>query len=192
MNRPLKILFAGEGGQGVQTIAKLMTQAAFKQGLKTIYIPNFGVEQRGGVSMAFVQIGEMEIDSPKFQIADIAVVLSDRAYQRMNMHLDKKTKVVYDPYTVSSSVEEIKKTVEESYEILATETSKAQKMPRSANVLIMGAVNDLASIVDREILINEMHNKFKKYYEKKPELKELNVRAFKLGERFMPGGETGE
>lgn len=192
MDRPIKILFAGEGGQGVQTIAKLIAKSAFKQGLQTIYIPNFGVEQRGGVSMAFVQIWDKTIDAPKFEKADIAVILSDRAYERSTRHLGKETKLIYDPFTVVSSIESIKSTFDNSYEILATETARSQGMDRSVNVLIMGAFCDLAQILDKEIILELMHGQFQKYYDKKPELKELNSRAFKLGERLMPGGESGE
>lgn len=192
MDRPLKLLFAGEGGQGIQTIAKLFTKAAFEQGLHTIYIPNFGVEQRGGVSLSFVQIWDQPVDAPKFQIADVLIVLSDRATKRVVDNFDSKTKIIYDPFTVKETVDLLKTKSKNLFEIQATEVSAAQLTPRSANVLIMGAVSDLTNVVKRELLVAEMHKKFGKYYDKKPELKELNERAFKLGERFIPGGETGE
>ncbi len=192
MDRPLKLLFAGEGGQGIQTIAKLFSKAAFEQGLHTIYIPNFGVEQRGGVSLSFVQIWDQPIDAPKFQVADVLVVLSDRSTKRVVDNFDSETKVIYDPFTVKETVDLLKAKSKNLFEIQATETSATQLTPRSANVLIMGAVSDLTNVVKRELLVAEMHKKFGKYYEKKPDLEELNERAFKLGERFMPGGETGE
>ena len=48
-----KIVLAGEGGQGVQSIAKILVEAGYEAGKQILYIPNFGVEQRGGVSIAF-------------------------------------------------------------------------------------------------------------------------------------------
>ncbi|PIU02197.1 ketoisovalerate oxidoreductase, partial [Candidatus Shapirobacteria bacterium CG09_land_8_20_14_0_10_49_15] len=54
----MKIIFAGEGGQGVQVIAEILAKAAFWDGQPSLYIPNFGVEQRGGVSLAFVVIDQ--------------------------------------------------------------------------------------------------------------------------------------
>ena len=53
-----KIVLAGEGGQGVQSIAKILVEAGYEAGKQILYIPNFGVEQRGGVSIAFCQIAD--------------------------------------------------------------------------------------------------------------------------------------
>ena len=61
----IKIALAGEGGQGVQVIANILAEAANAEGKEAIYIPNFGVEQRG-VSIAYVQIDDKRIGSPKF------------------------------------------------------------------------------------------------------------------------------
>ena len=56
-----KIVLAGEGGQGVQSIAKILVEAGYEANKEILYIPNFGVEQRGGVSVAFCQIGDEKI-----------------------------------------------------------------------------------------------------------------------------------
>ena len=56
-----KIVLAGEGGQGVQSIAKILVEAGYEAGKQILYIPNFGVEQRGGVSIAFCQISDEKI-----------------------------------------------------------------------------------------------------------------------------------
>ena len=74
-----KIAIAGEGGQGVQMIAEILAEAANQMGKNAIYIPNFGVEQRGGVSIAFVQISDGPIGAPKFVEADILIPVSPRA-----------------------------------------------------------------------------------------------------------------
>ena len=71
-----RIVIGGEGGQGVQAAADILAQAAFEEGKEALYIPNFGIEQRGGVSLTFVQIGTEPVGSPKFQIAYLIVALS--------------------------------------------------------------------------------------------------------------------
>lgn len=53
MEDTVKIALAGEGGQGVQSVAGIMVEAANDSGREALYIPNFGVEQRGGVSVAY-------------------------------------------------------------------------------------------------------------------------------------------
>ncbi|SET04308.1 2-oxoacid:acceptor oxidoreductase family protein [Anaerobranca gottschalkii] len=96
MSKLYKIALAGEGGQGVQSIANILAEAANDNGLEAIYIPNFGVEQRGGVSIAYVQIDEKVIGSPKFKTADIVVALSDRAIERTKRYVGPETVFVYD------------------------------------------------------------------------------------------------
>lgn len=96
-----KIAVAGEGGQGVQSIGEILAEAANKSGLETTYMPNFGVEQRGGVSIAFVQISDRPIGAPKFKRADVLVVLSPRSVERTSGYVIPGTTVIYD----SSSIE---------------------------------------------------------------------------------------
>jgi len=92
----MKIAIAGEGGQGVQSIAEILAEAANEEGKNALYIPNFGVEQRGGVSIAFVQISDEHIGAPKFQKAEILIPLSPRAIGRTAMYAGKDTLYIYD------------------------------------------------------------------------------------------------
>lgn len=96
MGKIIKIALAGEGGQGVQSIAEILAEAANEEGKQALYIPNFGVEQRGGVSIAYVQVGDSQIGAPKFLEADILIPLSPRAVKRTQMHAGKETIYIYD------------------------------------------------------------------------------------------------
>ena len=78
----VRIALAGEGGQGVQSIAEILAEAAYNENQQALYIPNFGLEQRGGVSIAFLQFSDKRIGAPKFQKADIVIALSERAVAR--------------------------------------------------------------------------------------------------------------
>jgi 2-oxoglutarate ferredoxin oxidoreductase subunit gamma len=96
VEKVIKIAIAGEGGQGVQSIAEILAEAANEEGKNALYIPNFGVEQRGGVSIAFVQISDGQIGAPKFQKADILIPVSPRAVERTTMYAGKDTIYIYD------------------------------------------------------------------------------------------------
>jgi len=96
MGQAVKIALAGEGGQGVQSIAEILAEAAHDLGKEALYIPNFGVEQRGGVSIAFVQISDQHIGAPKFITADILIPLSPRSIARTKQYAGKETVYVYD------------------------------------------------------------------------------------------------
>lgn len=101
MTKAVCIALAGEGGQGVQLVGELLADSAFRAGLHSIYIPNFGVEQRGGVSIAFVQVSPDPIGSPKFKKADILVPLSKRAIERTKTYIKSDTLYIYE----SSAIE---------------------------------------------------------------------------------------
>lgn len=99
----IKIALAGEGGQGVQAIANILAEAANTEGKEAIYIPNFGVEQRGGVSIAYVQIDNKRIGSPKFPKADIVIALSARAIERTARYVDGRTTFIYDSSVLAAA-----------------------------------------------------------------------------------------
>lgn len=92
----MKILIAGEGGQGIQTVAQVLAKAAFKEGKNSLYIPNFGVEQRGGASIAFLVIDKNPVVYPKFEKADILAILSKRVKKRVEKYQGLKTRVISD------------------------------------------------------------------------------------------------
>jgi 2-oxoglutarate ferredoxin oxidoreductase subunit gamma len=91
-----RIVMGGEGGQGVQSAADILALAAYKEGREALYIPNFGIEQRGGVSLAFVQLGDEPIGSPKFKRAELVVALSARSMKRLEEFLDEDSTILYD------------------------------------------------------------------------------------------------
>ena len=75
-----RIIVAGEGGQGIQVVGEILAAAAYHAGLEALYIPNFGVEQRGGAS-TFVQVSDAPSEL-RSSDADIMAVLSRRAFEQ--------------------------------------------------------------------------------------------------------------
>ena len=103
MKEPFKIIACGEGGQGVQSIAKILAYAAYDQGLKATYVPYFSTEKRGGVTIAYAQIGENVPVYPKFDKADLWVVLSQRAIDRIYGYLKEDTKSIANSFLVKDT-----------------------------------------------------------------------------------------
>ena len=106
----MKILIAGEGGQGVQTVAKILAQSAFTEGQEVTYIPNFGVEQRGGLSIAFVIIDSKPIAYPKFKTADVLAILTEKAISRVKNYQGKQTKILKNSSNLALLEELVKET----------------------------------------------------------------------------------
>lgn len=153
----MNILFAGEGGQGVQAIAEILARAAFLDGKQSLYIPNFGVEQRGGVSLAFVVIDTNPVVYPKFAKADLLLILSNRSFERVSQYIGEKTEIIRGPGIKDG--------------IKTTLPTKVW------NILLLGRVNKLRKIVSKESLVEAINLRFKKQFGRDPKLRKMDMEA---------------
>ena len=189
----MKIVIAGEGGQGVQSIANIMTEAAYDQGRQALYIPNFGVEQRGGVSVAFIQVADEEISSLKFQKADIVMALSPRAVARTAQYVNEKTLFIYEAGIGESEVEDagITATGCRILPIDAMHIVRERLNTRVFNVLIMGAAIAASDLVRFDYAVAALENKLGDKFKKNPVLREMNLEALSVGAELITarGGE---
>ena len=75
------ILIAGFGGQGVQTLGKLLTYTANENELYVSFYPSYGAEMRGGTSNCTVVISDTEIAAPYRNSVDCVVALNAPSYK---------------------------------------------------------------------------------------------------------------
>ena len=175
-----KIVLAGEGGQGVQSVAKILVEAGYEAGKQVLYIPNFGVEQRGGVSIAFCQIADEIIGEPPFAKGDIVIMLSDRAMDRCETYVDENATVVYDSSVCT------KKPTCKCKKLIAVEANKiANEDPslgaRVFNIIILGVLLAATNVLAIDDIKNAMELALKKKFDAKPELRTKNHKALEVG-----------
>lgn len=189
MSVPFKIVICGEGGQGVLSIAKTMAYAAWLQGKKSVYVPYFSTEKRGGTSTAFAQIGDEDIPFPKFEKADLWVAMSQRAIERIHEQLQEGTRVIVN----STLVHDLSRlSAWKPHEVDAGNIAKVQlKKPRTFNMVLMGAMVALTPALDRESFGKALEKTFHDKYEKDPALKALNEKAFGIGYELIAGSAGG-
>jgi 2-oxoglutarate ferredoxin oxidoreductase subunit gamma len=177
--QPYKIVIAGEGGQGVQSIAKIIAQSAFDQGKKAVYVPYFSTEKRGGTTEAYAQVGDTIPAYPKFAKADLWVVLSQRAIERIYPYLKDDTKVIVNSFLVKD-ISKIRNWY--PLEINAGEIAMKQlKRPRVFNMVMMGAMVKTIPGLDKAKFIDALKRQFKSKYDTDPTLEALNAKAFEIG-----------
>lgn len=180
MNRDVyRILIAGEGGQGVQTIAHVLARAAFEEGLHVAYMPNYGVEQRGGVSLAFIQLGTGVIGFPKFSTADVIVNMRARAIKRIDEYVGDDTLYIYDSDLITGS--ELSHVAAEKLAITATSTSREKLTPKVFNMIMLGALVSELKVLDTKFLEKALDEELADKYTKKPQLRNFNKKAIDLG-----------
>jgi len=182
IDKSLKIILIGEGGQGIQTIAKIISRAAFNRKYHASYIPNFGTEQRGGLSLAFIQISKRPIISPKFKTADLFITVTDRDIDRTLRYIGQNTHILYDQDLLekSSSVK-FKKISSSIVQIRPFHKAITDLTERSFNVILIGILTGLIDADLEKEVISVMDSKFEKYYSENPKLKDLNHKGFNIG-----------
>lgn len=179
----VRIALAGEGGQGVQSVAEILAEAAYNENKQAIYIPNFGLEQRGGVSIAFIQVSDSRIGAPKFNKADVVIAMSHRAVARTATYSDKNTLFVYDD-GFDVDPEDLPKEAKQIIAMPAINTANNELHPRVFNIIIMGAVIGLTNVVSFEAAKEALEHKLGSKFEKNPELRELNFKALEIGKQL--------
>ena len=188
MAKAVKIVLAGEGGQGVQSVAEIIAEAANEEGREALYIPNFGVEQRGGVSVAYLQIAAEPLGSPKFEKGDIVVALSDRAVKRTQKYVGPETVFVYDT-SIEGIEDDLPKNAARVLSIPAIEVSKNELHPRVFNIIIMGAVLKATGVVTLDQAKAALEKKLGYKFEQDPKLRELNFKALERGMELVEKGK---
>lgn len=187
----MKILVAGEGGQGVQVVAEILAKAAFLEGISSLYIPNFGVEQRGGVSVGFVVLDKEEVVYPKFEKADILAIFCDRAIERVKNYIGPKTQVVLSPAVKTEVMLERSDSIppERFYRPSASRMTsqhirlKSDLEPKTWNIVILGKILSLQDLVSKDGVKKAMEERFARWFEKNPALHELDFKALEEGMR---------
>lgn len=97
----IKILLSGDGGQGIQLISDMLAQAAFANNFFVSQIPNYGLEQRGGVSLSFLIISDKEIAYPRFTKPDILLIMSEQAKERTKQFQNADFRMQIDDFANS-------------------------------------------------------------------------------------------
>lgn len=140
----IKILFSGEGGQGIQKIAEALSLAATKEGFNSTYLSSFGVEQRGAPSVAFVRISKSKIDYPRFEVADICLAMRERAIPAIENFLSPNSEVIFDSSTIDSSA--FPRRIIHLYGMPATKYAREKFAPRSYNVIMFGIISKMLGL----------------------------------------------
>jgi len=172
-----KLIIAGEGGQGIQTIAKILSETAVKQKYNCQYIPSFGVEQRGTPSVAFLTFSKKDLFYPRFDQADIAVILQKRAVPAVSQYITPNTKVIFDSSTVPSS--SLSKQAVHTFGLPATKIATQKFTQKSFNIIVTGALCRELNF-DPKTVWQSVENTLGKKF-KTEEIRKANKDSFEFG-----------
>ena len=174
-----KLFFAGSGGQGVLTMGQMLTYAAMYADMNATWLPSYGPEMRGGTANCTVVISpDKPVSCPLIYEADDVVV--------MNLPSLIKFESLVKPggnLFVNSSMIEQKATRDDINVFYVPANDIAMKLgnPRTANVVMLGAMVLQAPVVPVEMIYKIMEKTFSG---RKAHLLDINKTAFHAWEKM--------
>ncbi len=173
----LRLVISGEGGQGIQTIAKVISRACFDSGLFCSFLPSFGVEQRGTPSVAFLTISDQKILQPTFDVADLVMILSERAIKPILKYINPNTTIIFDSSTISK--ESLPKITFKYQAAPMTDYASQKFTPKVINIIATAILTRKINLNDKNVwtqVTETLRSKFKN-----KEILQLNKDAFEFG-----------
>lgn len=165
----MKIILAGQAGQGIQTLGRILALAGFYQGWPTSYLPSFGVEQRTGVSLAFINLGQV---SPFFDRPDLLVLTYLPAWQQVKDKVNPQTKILYGANVIN------KKTIGPRGQLFSffNTTSAADTGKKLINIIILKRLIDFLPELKISCLKKALFHELAEKIKLDPQLKkEVNL-----------------
>lgn len=184
-------MVVGTGGQGVMTAAEILAEAAIAMGNDVKKTEVAGMAQRGGVVTSHVRFGERVV-SPVITRGSADILLAFEAAEGMRWcgHLKPGgvamvNTLQLEPPVVSSGLYEypedpigrVREMGIKVYDFDAGSIAKSLGNLRLVNTIMLGAIADYLPF-PAEVLKEQIVKRFRA---KKPELAELNERAFEAG-----------
>ncbi len=185
------ILVCGIGGQGVMTASEILSMAAIQMGLDVKKTEVAGMAQRGGVVTSHVRFGEKVLSPaiPKGE-ADVLIGFEPAESMRWVKHLKKDGVAMVNTFRIKPPVvntglfeypedpiAEMRETGTKVYDFDAGAIALELGEMRLVNTIMIGAVSEYLTF-DTQILKDIIVEKFRA---KKPELADLNDKAFEMG-----------
>ena len=167
-----EIRLSGSGGQGLITAGIILAKAAVLEKLKVTQTQSYGPESRGGASRADVIIGNEEFYYPEAVNFDVLLALTQEACDKYSVNLKDEGILIID----NSNVKNTPMLDSEIYEFPFTEIAMDKlgtTLP--TNILSLAFLVKITGVVSETSLKKAVCDSVK------PQYKDLNIKAIKLG-----------
>ena len=171
-----ELRFTGSGGQGVIMATIILAEAAYADKLQAVQSQSYGPEARGGLCKAECIIDEKPIAYTKVVRPNLLLSLTQASLDKYVGTLQEHAIVVVDSgSTVPEDVQAHHQVI--SLPILNSAV-EVIKNPMAANIISVGAVNEIMQIASEASLEEAVLNHIPKGTEEK------NIKALHLGEKM--------
>lgn len=160
----ISIRFSGFGGQGLVLSAIIIASGAvIHDGTEAVQTQVYGPESRGGASKAEVIVSDREIDYPLIEESDVLVALSQEALDKYFPDVRENSLVIIDPAFIKDIPAAGHVRI---IEIPAAELADELGSRLVANMIILGALVALTSVISKEALEKSIKDNTAKAFHK--------------------------
>jgi len=170
----IKTIFAGFGGQGVLSMGLSLAQSAMLEGKNVTYLPSYGAEVRGGTANCTVAISDEDIASPVASSPEFIVVMNQPSLVRFQNQVQSGGVLLVNSSLVEA---DISRGDIDVVSVPANAIAEELGSPRSANMVMLGALTKKSNLVSLSSVIEELKNTLKN----KQELIAINKKALTVG-----------
>ncbi len=183
------IILAGVGGQGVLSVAAVVSLAALKDGYKIRQSEVHGMSQRGGAVVANMRISPTDIESDLIPRGNADVILSMEPVEALRyldyLKPDGFLITAAEPYVNIPDYPDLEeiygkiKDLDSSLIIQAKDLAKEAGSLRAVNMVLVGALSSKIPVSYDKIkeAINEIFSR------KGQKIVDMNLKALELGRR---------
>jgi 2-oxoglutarate ferredoxin oxidoreductase subunit gamma len=177
-----EMIFAGFGGQGIMLMGQLLAQAGLENGSHVSWIPSYGPEMRGGAANCSVVLSDEVIGSPVVQKPGLALVMNLQSKTRFEDLVAPGGQLIINGSIVPEppARRDIK-----NYVVAMNEIADELKSVKVLNMIALGAVFEATRAVREESVYKAMDYMFGKKLARRPDLAELNRKAFQAGREAL-------
>lgn len=167
-----QIMLTGSGGQGMILAGIILAKAGIRDGIFATQTQSYGPEARGGASRAEVILDTEDIDFPKVTKADVLLAMTQEAVDKFHGKLRPGGTLIVDPMWVHTvpAIDAIVHKIE-----ISKLAKEAVGKAVTANIVALGAVNQLCDLVSAEALVEAVLDSVPKGTEA------LNRKALEVG-----------
>jgi len=179
----LQVRIAGFGGQGVLLLGEVLAEAGLDAGLEVSWLPSYGPEMRSGTSNCHVRLSRETIDSPLVASPNVLVAMNEPSLRKFDKSVRAGGWVIYNGDEFPGDC------VREGVHVLAlpfTELADAMGDKRAANMVMLGAVLEIADVLPQASIDAAL-----RLMVKNPRWVELDERALARGRELLKEAEKG-
>lgn len=132
-----KTITAGFGGQGVLTIGRMLAYAGMVEGKEVTFIPSYGAEMRGGTANCSTIVSDRMISNPVVSTPNIVVAMNVQSLHKFEDALEPGMFLFYNTSVIPETP---KRTDIQIIPIEANRIAMDLGAPRSANIVMLGAI----------------------------------------------------